>query len=267
MNKEVIVSKIYKSQGKEYAKYKFVSPQIDGAVYVPVDDLKGVLSQICRYIDEGFRIKAEFSMESFLGEAVSAIFEETQDNFIEGMINGDYTLSGESHNVKWSEYVVKPPPEYKPEEIAGIRNRTKVSMRVFSNVIGVSERTIESWEQGRRHPTLMARRIIQMWDVDPLFPARFGMVYPSKSGIAAVADRKAGRGERYMDEQEIVDGFRRLYPRDGNKPLKRWEYNFLKSAWVSYLDGLFQEGKIDAKRAGDLTPPFKMGAGKTKMNS
>ena len=34
-------------------------------------------------------------------------------------------------------------------------------------VIGVSKRTLENWEQGRRHPTGPARALLKIVDADP----------------------------------------------------------------------------------------------------
>ena len=52
-------------------------------------------------------------------------------------------------------------------EVKAIRNKTGLSQSRFANVVGVSKRTIENWEQGRRHPTGPARALLKIVDADP----------------------------------------------------------------------------------------------------
>jgi len=37
----------------------------------------------------------------------------------------------------------------------------------FAALIGVSQRTLENWEQGRRYPTGPARALLQIVEADP----------------------------------------------------------------------------------------------------
>ena len=37
----------------------------------------------------------------------------------------------------------------------------------FAELVGVSKRTFENWEQGRRHPTGPARALLKIVDADP----------------------------------------------------------------------------------------------------
>ena len=48
-----------------------------------------------------------------------------------------------------------------------IREKTGLSQNQFARLIGVSKRTLENWEQGRRHPTGPARALLRILDVDP----------------------------------------------------------------------------------------------------
>ena len=48
-----------------------------------------------------------------------------------------------------------------------IRERTGLSQMQFARLIGVSKRTLENWEQGRRRPTGPARALLKLVDHDP----------------------------------------------------------------------------------------------------
>jgi len=53
------------------------------------------------------------------------------------------------------------PEHYSGQSIQEIRNRINVSQAVFAQLLGVSTSTIQSWEQGKREPSKMARRLIE----------------------------------------------------------------------------------------------------------
>lgn len=47
-----------------------------------------------------------------------------------------------------------------------IREKTGLSQARFAMLIGVSKRTLENWEQGRRYPTGPARALLRILDTD-----------------------------------------------------------------------------------------------------
>lgn len=57
--------------------------------------------------------------------------------------------------------------EYPEPEVRAIREKTGLSQSRFAVLIGVSKRTLENWEQGRRHPTGPARALLKIVDADP----------------------------------------------------------------------------------------------------
>ncbi len=63
----------------------------------------------------------------------------------------------------------KPSRRFKfPElEIKAIREKTGLSQTRFALLIGVSKRTLENWEQGRRHPTGPAKALLRIVAADP----------------------------------------------------------------------------------------------------
>ena len=71
-------------------------------------------------------------------------------------------------------YVLTPPKEYSPKEIRKIRDSLNVSQGLFAQIIGVSKKTIESWEYGRGRPSGAASRILSIVEKDPDALRRYG---------------------------------------------------------------------------------------------
>jgi putative transcriptional regulator len=57
--------------------------------------------------------------------------------------------------------------EYPDPEVKAIRERLGVPQEKFAMILGVSKRTLENWEQGRRHPTGAARSLLRIVEADP----------------------------------------------------------------------------------------------------
>ncbi len=53
-------------------------------------------------------------------------------------------------------------------EVKTIRAKTGLTQQRFANLVGVSQRTLENWEQGRRQPTGPARALLKILDADPI---------------------------------------------------------------------------------------------------
>ena len=57
--------------------------------------------------------------------------------------------------------------EFPDPEVKAIRSHLGVSQEKFAIILGVSKRTVENWEQGRRHPTGAARSLLRIVEADP----------------------------------------------------------------------------------------------------
>jgi putative transcriptional regulator len=53
------------------------------------------------------------------------------------------------------------------EDIRALRERVGVSQRAFAAMLGVSHRTLQDWEQGRRTPTGPAMNLLRLYDAMP----------------------------------------------------------------------------------------------------
>ena len=51
--------------------------------------------------------------------------------------------------------------------VSAIRERTGLSQAIFARLLGVSVRTLQEWEQGRRTPTGAAKTLLQLAARDP----------------------------------------------------------------------------------------------------
>jgi len=57
--------------------------------------------------------------------------------------------------------------DFPDPEVKAIRERMGISQEKFAVILGVSKRTVENWEQGRRHPTGAARSLLRLVAADP----------------------------------------------------------------------------------------------------
>ena len=59
-----------------------------------------------------------------------------------------------------------PVPEYRAADVTRTRQALNLSQSGFANVLGVSAKTVESWEAGKNAPSAMARRLLFLVDND-----------------------------------------------------------------------------------------------------
>jgi len=74
-----------------------------------------------------------------------------------------------------SNYVsISTPKQFKPDEIKTIRNNLNMSQGFFADVLGVSKKTVESWEYGKGKPNGAACRLLTIAMEDPEALRRYG---------------------------------------------------------------------------------------------
>jgi putative transcriptional regulator len=56
---------------------------------------------------------------------------------------------------------------FSSEDIKALRERAGVSQRAFAAMLGVSSRTLQDWEQGRRTPTGPAMNLLRLYEAMP----------------------------------------------------------------------------------------------------
>ena len=59
------------------------------------------------------------------------------------------------------------PPEVDAKELTKLRLKSGMSQAIFAQVLDVSTKTVQSWEQGQRKPSQAALRLIQVFRQNP----------------------------------------------------------------------------------------------------
>jgi len=112
---------------------------------------------------------------------------------------GDALESGEpleKHFTVRSYVVPDEPSEYDGPAIRSVRDRYGMSQGVFAMFLCVSPSTVQAWEQGRRTPARIARRLLdEMVAIPDHCRARFADITSpkvmSKSAVGPKASRKS----------------------------------------------------------------------------
>lgn len=77
-------------------------------------------------------------------------------------------LSGDPHRgMTVREVEIADPGAYRPADVKALRARLGVSVAVFARLVGVTPAQVEHWEQGRRVPAPIARRLLDHVAADP----------------------------------------------------------------------------------------------------
>lgn len=88
---------------------------------------------------------------------MSSLFEDLQTGLMEAI-----EITKQTKTDKKKIYRFKPVYEYSNKEIREIRLKLGMSQSVFAGYMGVSQKTIEAWENGRIHPTGPACRLLDI---------------------------------------------------------------------------------------------------------
>ena len=73
----------------------------------------------------------------------------------------------EVHEIIQNKKVAARTTAFPEPEVKVIREKVGLSQNRFAMLIGVSKRTLENWEQGRRHPTGPAKALLRILEADP----------------------------------------------------------------------------------------------------
>ena len=60
--------------------------------------------------------------------------------------------------------MITPVKSYTAQEVKAIRHETGMSQKLFAEYLGVSVKTVESWEAGVNHPAGSSSRILSMME-------------------------------------------------------------------------------------------------------
>ena len=79
-------------------------------------------------------------------------------------------------NAKKTTLTIAPTEVFSAQDIKNIRRKTGLTQVLFAKFMGVSVKTVESWEAGRNHPEGAACRLLTLTKNDPLFPQKAGII-------------------------------------------------------------------------------------------
>ena len=104
---------------------------------------------------------------------MSTVIKITEINVYQGIMQGlqeaiDYK-KGKQTNARVRIYSTVEPVEvstYNPADVAQIRKNLDLSQKGLAIAIGVSQRTVESWEAGKSNPSGVATRMLYLIEKD-----------------------------------------------------------------------------------------------------
>lgn len=88
------------------------------------------------------------------------------DSIMTGLTEALEDAGSKDKKLKKRVVSVIPVKVYNAEEIQKIRKKTGLSQKLFASYMGVSLKTVETWEAGTNHPSGTASRILSMMEMD-----------------------------------------------------------------------------------------------------
>ena len=89
------------------------------------------------------------------------LFERLKTGLEEGIAHAKGVLTLKTIEVP------EAPPEIDAETLVALREEAKMSQAIFAKVLYVSAKTVQSWEQGVRLPSMASRRLIHLFAEQP----------------------------------------------------------------------------------------------------
>ena len=77
---------------------------------------------------------------------------------------------------KVTKCTVNPVPNYEPAQIKELRLSLGMTQSTYSEVVGVSQKTVEAWEAGTNKPIGSARRFLSVLQADPSMLAKCNII-------------------------------------------------------------------------------------------
>ncbi len=85
---------------------------------------------------------------------------------IESLAQATEFVGGKDNGSTRKKVSIVAPPDYSGSEVREIRMAMKYSQQAFSDLMGVSKKTVEAWESDRSTPIGPARRLISLIEKD-----------------------------------------------------------------------------------------------------
>jgi putative transcriptional regulator len=94
---------------------------------------------------------------------MSKQFESMKEGLTQALdyVKGD-TTKGRSRVVEAKGLKVQPLNTYSKEQLKDIRLKNNMTLKTFAECLGVSQKTVESWERGKNKPSGASLRLFQL---------------------------------------------------------------------------------------------------------
>lgn len=93
-----------------------------------------------------------------MGKNLKQAIHETAQGFYEAGVMDEQTMR------EFDAMCLPPVKNYTPAQIKRIRKRNKASQAVFAAYLNTSSSTIQKWEQGQKHPSRLALKLLNLID-------------------------------------------------------------------------------------------------------
>lgn len=126
-----------------------------------------------------------------VAKARKPLFERLKSGLEEGIAHakGELTLK--------TVEVPEQPPEIDAVTLVALREAADMSQAVFAKLLNVSAKTVQSWEQGVRVPSMASRRLIQVFSERPEVVCEIVGLHPiTLEGVKVVS---SGKGRRKIE--------------------------------------------------------------------
>lgn len=107
--------------------------------------------------------------------------ENIYDSIMAGLTEAVEDVQGKDTKLKRRTVSIIPVKAYSAKEIQDIRKRTGFPLALFASYMGVSAKTVESWEAGMNRPSGAASRILNMMERDDDLVNKFPFVQSTEA--------------------------------------------------------------------------------------
>ena len=108
---------------------------------------------------------------------MSSQFESMKTGLMQALeyAKGDKS-KGRSRVVEAEGLRVEPLKEYCKDELKNIRLKNNMTLKTFADCLGVSQKTVESWERGENKPSGSSIRLFQLLEKDKCVLEEYGIL-------------------------------------------------------------------------------------------
>lgn len=86
------------------------------------------------------------------------------ENIVKGLNEAIEYEKGHRKNTRTRTIFIPELPDYRASKVRDIRNRCGLTQKLFAELLGVSQKTVEAWESGRNVPHGPAQRFLSVLD-------------------------------------------------------------------------------------------------------